>query len=102
MESKNLRKNARKASLFMALLAHPTRLQILCLLFEEPREVGAIREYLKLSQPLVSHHLALLRRHRIVACNRVGKLMVYKISHELVEPMMKVLHGHFCVDGLAK
>jgi ArsR family transcriptional regulator, arsenate/arsenite/antimonite-responsive transcriptional repressor len=50
--------------------ADPTRLRLLNLLVPGPLRVGDLVELLALPQPLVSRHLAYLRRVGLVGCDR--------------------------------
>ena len=56
---------ARRASILLKHVSDPTRLQVILILSEGERHVGALCAQLSQSQPAVSHHLALLaaRRH---------------------------------------
>ncbi|MHC5540065.1 ArsR/SmtB family transcription factor [Singulisphaera rosea] len=72
----------------------PTRLQILIMLSGGDRNVGELCSDLGgMSQPAVSHHLALLRHGGLVETRRVGKFNYYSLRQEgsevtrLVSPM---------------
>ena len=60
-----------------SFLADPTRLGILKLLAGGPRNVTALCNALGMKQPMVSHHLGLLRMGRLVIGTRSGKSVVY-------------------------
>jgi DNA-binding transcriptional ArsR family regulator len=62
------------------MLADISRLKILMALSRNgPMHVNAICGVLGQSQPAVSHHLALLRSHHMVRCERRGKNSYYRI-----------------------
>lgn len=62
------------------LLADETRLRILLFLIEQRElNVRSLCEVLNLSQPAVSHHLALLRADGLVDCRRDGKHNYYRL-----------------------
>ena len=62
------------------LLADKTRLRILMFLAERNElNVRALCDLLELSQPAVSHHLALLRGDGLIECRRDGKHNYYRI-----------------------
>lgn len=67
------------ADLFKAL-GHESRLQLLRLVEDEPQSVGALAEAMGMSQPLVSQHLARLRRERLVAAERRGREVLYRLE----------------------
>src|SRR6202034_2026894 len=50
---------ARRASILLKHVSDPTRLQVILILSEGERHVGALCAQLSQSQPAVSHHLAL-------------------------------------------
>jgi len=60
-----------------SLLSDPTRLGILAMLSQGPRNVTALCKALGLKQPTISHHLGLLRMGRMVTGTRQGKSVIY-------------------------
>lgn len=62
-----------------AALAEPHRREILDLLLERERSVGALVASLDLSQPGVSKHLKVLREAGLVAVRAEGKQRVYTL-----------------------
>ena len=78
----------RTVALFSAL-AHPLRLQLLLLLAREgAMSAGALQEALRetaeVEQSALSHQLATLRRGRLVAVERDGRRMIYRLLDEHV------------------
>ncbi len=71
---------ARRASVLLKHVSDPTRLQVILILSEGERHVGALCEQLSQSQPAVSHHLALLRHGGIIAPRRQGKNNFYSLT----------------------
>jgi DNA-binding transcriptional ArsR family regulator len=63
----------------MRALADETRLRILCLLRDQPRYVYDLTERLGISQPLVSHHLKILKVAGLVCCRKDGQLVSYSV-----------------------
>ena len=61
-------------------LAHPRRLDILHRLVEGPREVGRLADELRMSQPNVSQHLAVLRAAGVVEAERDGREVRYRLA----------------------
>jgi DNA-binding transcriptional ArsR family regulator len=70
----------KRASILMKHVSDPTQLQVILLLAEGERHVGALCEQLNQSQPAVSHHLALLRHGGIIAPRRQGKNNYYSLT----------------------
>lgn len=71
---------ARRASILLKHVSDPTRLQVVLILAEGERHVGALCAQLSQSQPAVSHHLALLRHGGIIAPRRQGKNNFYSLT----------------------
>ncbi|MHB8970460.1 MAG: ArsR/SmtB family transcription factor [Pirellulaceae bacterium] len=74
------------------LLADETRLKILIFLLEKGElNVRALCDLLQLSQPAVSHHLALLRVDGLIDCRRDGKHNFYRILPDKFSELMRVV-----------
>ncbi len=73
-------KQARRASILLKHVSDPTRLQVIMILAEGERHVGALCDQLSQSQPAVSHHLALLRHGGIITPRRQGKNNIYSLT----------------------
>jgi DNA-binding transcriptional ArsR family regulator len=71
---------ARRASILLKHVSDPTRLQVILILSEGERHVGALCAQLSQSQPAVSHHLALLRHGGVIAPRRQGKNNFYSLT----------------------
>jgi ArsR family transcriptional regulator, arsenate/arsenite/antimonite-responsive transcriptional repressor len=69
------------ASVFKAL-ADPTRLRIMNLLLRSPFCVCEMEKILKLSQPLLSRHLAYLRNCGLVESQRDGMRVNYNLNEK--------------------
>ena len=83
---------ARRASILLKHVSDPTRLQVILILAEGERHVGALCEQLNQSQPAVSHHLALLRHGGVIAPRRAGKNNFYSLT-EIGAELAKVVNG---------
>jgi DNA-binding transcriptional ArsR family regulator len=73
-------KQAQRAAILLKQVSDPTRLQVILLLAEGEKHVGALCDDLNQSQPAVSHHLALLRHGSIISPRRQGKNNFYGLT----------------------
>src|SRR3954463_8169349 len=73
-------KQAQRAAILLKQVSDPTRLQVILMLAEGEKHVGALCESLSQSQPATSHHLALLRHGGIITPRRQGKNNFYTLS----------------------
>jgi ArsR family transcriptional regulator len=78
------RRQLDEASELLKTLAAPVRLAILVELDRGPRCVHELVSVLEVSQPLVSQHLRVLRGGRLVAAERRGREVVYRLLDEHV------------------
>ena len=85
-------KQAQRAAILLKQVSDPTRLQIVMMLYEGERHVGALSETLSQSQPAVSHHLALLRHGGIIVPRRQGKNNFYSLT-EAGEKLAGIVKG---------
>src|SRR5215216_2429654 len=83
-------RQAQRAANLLKQVSDPTRLQIILMLSEGEKHVGALSENLNQSQPAVSHHLALLRHGGIITPRRQGKNNFYSLT-ETGEELAKVV-----------
>jgi DNA-binding transcriptional ArsR family regulator len=92
----NMAERASDASDLLKTLASPHRLMIVCRLIEGDQSVGALAADLDLQQALVSQHLAILRRQRVVEAKRMGQTMRYRLSSDVARAIAETLATHFC------
>jgi DNA-binding transcriptional ArsR family regulator len=85
-------KQVQKAAILLKQVSDPTRLQVILMLSEGEKHVGALCDDLNQSQPAVSHHLALLRHGGIIAPRRQGKNNFYGLT-DAGEELAKVVKG---------
>lgn len=81
----------------MRALADETRLRILGLLRDQPRYVYDLTERLGISQPLVSHHLKILKVAGLVCCRKDGQLVSYSLRMGTFRRLG--LEALWCDDG---
>ncbi|NPV58398.1 MAG: helix-turn-helix transcriptional regulator [Actinobacteria bacterium] len=71
----------------LKILCDMNRLRIMCLLFEGEKCVCDIEQQLLLSQPLVSHHLGVLREAGFVSVRRKGTWSYYSLVRERIDEL---------------
>jgi DNA-binding transcriptional ArsR family regulator len=85
-------KSFQRAANLLKHVSDPTRLQVVTMLSEREHNVGGLCEQFNMSQPAVSHHLALLRHGGIVDRRRQGKNNFYTLT-ETGYRLSKVVKG---------
>ena len=79
-----------KAGLFKGL-SHPFRIRLLELLADgEEHSVAELQEATGLEASHLSQHLAVLRRHRLVASDRRARHVYYRLAHAAVAELLAV------------
>lgn len=81
----------------LRLLAEPTRLSVVRLLAAGPRTAGEVAASLRVEQSLLSHHLALLRRARLVSSVSAGKQRIYCLAPGVHAPSSDGVNLGCCV-----
>jgi DNA-binding transcriptional ArsR family regulator len=66
-------------------LGDPTRRRILQLLRERERSAGEIAEHFTLAKPTLSGHFAVLREAELVATERTGTTITYRLNASVLE-----------------
>ncbi len=67
------------------MLSEAARLRIIRALIKGPQNVSALVEATGLDQPRVSHHLAKMRMAGLVARERSGRSLVYRIHPDIAD-----------------
>lgn len=81
------------------LLGDPTRLRVLLTCLDGPVAVGEIARRTGASQPLVSHHLRLLRGARLVRGARQARQVMYEADDAHVRDMLRDMLEHTHEDA---
>jgi ArsR family transcriptional regulator len=82
-------------------LADPNRIMILYALSQGPRNVTELCNELKMTQPLASRHLKVLRERGMVVFKRQGTVVQYTLADERLIRALDLLRA-VMRDGLAK
>lgn len=85
------------ASRALKAMAHPLRLQILCLLGRtREASVQDIVDHVGTSQSNISQHLSILREKNIVATRKDANKVYYRIGDSKILSLIDSLHPAFC------
>ncbi len=75
----------------LRIIAHPIRINILEELITGVKCVSDFEEFLDISQPNVSQHLALLRRYGVIDYYMDGRLRCYFLRDPIIPDIIKIL-----------
>lgn len=74
-------------------LSHENRLRIIDILIQIPEmHVTELQEKLQLDQALISHHLKILLRSKLIQIRRDGKYSYYSINQQKMLGLITALH----------
>jgi ArsR family transcriptional regulator len=97
VEMKSLEKRAEEVAAMLKLLSNPRRLLLLCKLAEQGKmSVGQLAEAIGLSQSALSQHLAVLRDEKLVAFDRAGQTLHYRIADDRLSELLGSLYRIYC------
>lgn len=85
----------------MQAMADPTRRAILQMLNEGDMTAGEIASRFAISAPSVSHHLSVLKAADLVAAQRSGQKIIYRLNTTVVQEMLQQIMQIFAVGGSA-
>jgi len=80
--------------LFFSTLSNPTRLAILELLRDGPKNVTELSKVLNQEQSMISHNLKPLERCRFIFSERRKKERFYSLNKETMEQLFKIFTYH--------
>ena len=83
-----------QAAQLFKVLGHESRLWLLQLIGQEPQTVGALVQATEMSQPLVSQHLRTLKSAGLVAADRHGKEIEYRLADHHVSHVIDDAIAH--------
>ena len=96
---RQLQDNSAKAAGALKALAHQTRLLILCHIGGGQRSVQELEALLQTSQSNVSQHLAKLRSMEILAYEKIGNQVFYRVKDAAILEFVVQLQRTFCPTG---
>ena len=94
-----LERKAGEVAAMLKALSNPRRLLLLCKLAEKGSlNVGQLAAEIGLSQSAVSQHLALMRDEGLVAFDRAGQTLHYRIADERLNELLGSLYRIYCTE----
>ncbi|MCK0097608.1 metalloregulator ArsR/SmtB family transcription factor [Yoonia sp. F2084L] len=90
---------AEEAADVLKSLSNPGRLRILCALVPGDLTVGELERALGASQSYVSGQLLRLRNEGLVASDRDGRSMRYRLADPRVRPLLERIYELFCPEA---
>ena len=91
--------NAEQIAELTALLksiAHPFRLQILCLLQDKEMTVGELSRAIKTTDANVSQHLSILRHQGIITTRKEANFIYNRLIDDRVTRLIETMQSLFC------
>lgn len=82
----------------MKTVAHPVRIKILEELAEGVKCVSDLTEFLHVSQPNISQHLAALRHADLIDYFIDGRLRCYFLKKPIIIDLLDILRKEYCED----
>lgn len=73
--------NSLRLQRYFQILGDSSRLKIISFIGDKERAVSEIVNETKMSQPLVSHHLRILKESQLLETKRTGPFVYYKITN---------------------
>ncbi len=87
---------------FLAAMSDETRQHILALLRVREMSVSELTEHFVVTQPTISHHLAILRRAHLVNARREGRQTFYRANPECVAACCREIQTRFNLPDAAE
>jgi ArsR family transcriptional regulator len=79
----------------LRVIAHPVRIKILEELVKGVKCVSDLTEFLEVSQPNISQHLALLRNHGVIDYYIDGRLKCYFLVDPIIPGLLELLRKDY-------
>ncbi len=90
------KENIEKASGCLKVIAHPARLQIMCVLRQGEQTVQELEYLTGLRQTTLSQHLSLMKSRDVLASRREGNYSFYRIANHRMVELFNLVEDIFC------
>jgi ArsR family transcriptional regulator len=99
IEMQALEQKTEEVAAVLKALANPRRLLLLCKLAEQSRmSVGQLATSVGISQSALSQHLAVMREEQLVAFDRDGQTLNYRIADQRLTALLDSLYQIYCAE----
>ncbi len=88
----------------LSALAHESRLALFRILIQQGPEglsAGVLADHLGIQPPVLSFHIAQLRRARLVVSRRSGRSIIYAPNFETMDELMAYMNENCCKGAAA-
>ncbi len=102
LSPEKMREHAGKACALLKALGNEDRLMLLCQMAFEPLNVGQLETRTGVHQPTLSQQLAVLRQEGIVATEKIGKYVYYRLVDPSTMRLMQTLWDIYCAPSEGK
>lgn len=96
LAAEDLREPISQACALLKVLANEDRLLLLCQLATTALNVSELEALTGIRQPTLSQQLAVLRQDGLVATEKAGKYVYYRLASEEVQRVMQTLWEIYC------
>jgi len=79
-------------------IAHPIRLEILCFIMDDEKNVSEIEKQFKTTISNISQHLTILRKANIIHRRKEANFMYYSIRDRNIQTLIRTMKELFCKD----
>jgi ArsR family transcriptional regulator len=79
-------------------IAHPIRLEILCFIMDDEKNVSEIEKQFKTTISNISQHLTILRKANIIHRRKEANFMYYSIRDRNIQALIRTMKELFCKD----
>jgi DNA-binding transcriptional ArsR family regulator len=83
-------------------LAHPHRLRMVQMLLQGDFAVGELAAACKLPTPMASEHLRLMQRCGLLASEKEGRKVYYRVAEPQLKSILKCIESRFGVTATTK
>ncbi len=90
------KENIQEAVRCLKALAHPTRLEILCVLRDGEKSVCELQTLLGSTQSNISQHLGIMRERDVLYARRDSNQVYYGVKYETLFCLLDVLQEMYC------